>query len=164
MSAAEHEPGVVGLYLAEQAGAPMQSRRAVEVAAGVGIVGDRYATRRGHWSEPRWREQQLTLIEAEVDDDLGVEVGLLRRNVVTRGVQLPGLLGLEFRIGEAVLAGVLPCEPCYYIETLLERPGLLRALAGRGGLRAWVLEGGQIAVGDAIVVTGVHEPGLVFAE
>ena len=164
MSAAEREPGVVGLYLAEQAGAPMQSRRAVEVAAGVGIVGDRYATRRGHWSEPRWREQQLTLIEAEVGDDLGFEVGLLRRNVVTRGVQLPGLLGLEFRIGEAVLAGVLPCEPCHYIETLLERPGLLRALTGRGGLRARVLEGGEIAVGDAIVVTGVHEPGLVFAE
>ena len=164
MSAAEREPGVVGLYLAEQAGAPMQSRRAVEVAAGVGIVGDRYATRRGHWSEPRWREQQLTMIEAEVGDDLGFEVGLLRRNVVTRGVQLPGLLGLEFRIGEAVLAGVLPCEPCHYIETLLERPGLLRALTGRGGLRARVLEGGEIAVGDAIVVTGVHEPGLVFAQ
>ena len=79
-------------------------------------------------------------------------------------MQLPGLLGLEFRIGEAVLAGVLPCEPCHYIETLLERPGLLRALTGRGGLRARVLEGGEIAVGDAIVVTGVHEPGLVFAE
>ena len=142
----------------------MESRRTVEVAAGVGIVGDRYATKRGHWSEPRWREQQLTLIEADVGDDLGVEVGLLRRNVVTRGVQLPGLLGLEFRIGEAVLAGVLPCEPCHYIETLLERPGLLRALVGRGGLRARVLEGGRIAVGDAIVVTGVHEPGLVFAE
>ena len=164
MSTAEREPGVVGLYLAAQAGAPMESRRTVEVAAGVGIVGDRYATKRGHWSEPRWREQQLTLIEADVGDDLGVEVGLLRRNVVTRGVQLPGLLGLEFRIGEAVLAGVLPCEPCHYIETLLERPGLLRALVGRGGLRARVLEGGRIAVGDAIVVTGVHEPGLVFAE
>ena len=164
MPASEREPAVVGLYLAAQAGAPMQRRRAVEVEAGVGIVGDRYAIRRGHWSDPRWREQQLTLIEAEVGDDLAIETALLRRNIVTRGLQLPGLLGLEFRVGEALLAGVLPCEPCHYIETLLGRPGLLRALVGRGGLRARVLEGGRIAVGDAIVVAGVHAPELVFAD
>ena len=59
---------------------------------------------------------------------------------------------------------MLPCEPCHYIETLLGRPGLLRALVGRGGLRARVLEGGRIAVGDAIVVAGVHAPELVFAD
>lgn len=162
MPATEREPGVVDLYLADQAGAAMQSRPSLDLEAGVGIVGDRYATRRGHWSDPRWREQQLTLVEAEVGEDLAVEAGLLRRNVVTRGVQLQGLLGLEFRIGEAVLAGVLPCEPCQYIETLLGRPGLLRALVGRGGLRARVLEGGRIAVGDAIVISGIHNPELVF--
>ncbi len=98
-------PGVIGIYLATEAGAPMQSRDAVEVVAGVGILGDRYATKRGHWSDPRWREQQLTLVQAEVADELGVEPRDLRRSLVTRGVQLQGLLGLEFRIGGAVLAG-----------------------------------------------------------
>ncbi len=157
-------PGVIGIYLATEAGAPMQSRDAVEVVTGVGILGDRYATKRGHWSDPRWREQQLTLVQAEVADELGVEPRDLRRSLVTRGVQLQGLLGLEFRIGGAVLAGVLPCDPCQYLENLLERPGLLRDLVGKGGLRARVLQGGRIAVGDPIVVSGVHEPELVFAD
>ena len=158
------QPGVVGIYVATEAGAPMQSREWVEVVPGLGILGDRYATKRGHWSDPRWREQQLTFVEAETADDLGLKPELLRRNLVTRGAQLQGLLGLEFRLGEALLAAVLPCDPCQYLEGLLERPGLLRELVGRGGLRTRVLEGGRIALGDEIVVQDVHEPALVFAD
>ena len=156
------QPGVIGVFVAPEAGAPMEQRQWVEVVPGVGILGDRYATRRGHWSDPRWREQQLTIIEAETADDLGLEPRLLRRNLVTRGVQLQGLLGLEFRIGGARLAGMLPCDPCNYLQDLLQRPGLLRALVGRGGIRVRVLEGGRISTGDEIVVLGVHEPSLVF--
>lgn len=165
MSPAEGaEPDIIGIYVATEAGAPMQSRESVEVVPGLGILGDRYATKRGHWSDPRWREQQLTFVEAETADDLGLEPWQLRRNLVTRGVQLQGLLGLQFRVGEALLAGILPCDPCNYLERLLERPGLLRELVGRGGLRTRILEGGRISVGDEIEVVGVHEPDLVFAE
>ena len=156
------QPGIIGIFVSTEAGAPMQQRPWVEVVPDVGILGDRYATRRGHWSDPRWREQQLTIIEAETADDLGLEPQQLRRNLVTRGVQLQGLLGLEFRIGGARLAGMLPCDPCNYLQDLLERPGLLRALVGRGGIRVRVLEGGRISAGDEIVVLGVHEPSLVF--
>ena len=87
------QPGVVGIYVATEAGAPMQSREWVEVLPGLGILGDRYATKRGHWSDPRWREQQLTFVEAETADELGLKPELLRRNLVTRGAQLQGLLG-----------------------------------------------------------------------
>ena len=162
--AAARQPSVVGIHVATAAGAPMQSRDWVEVVPGVGILGDRYATKRGRWSDPRWRDQELTFVEAEVADDLDLEPGLLRRNLVTRGVQLQGLLGLEFRVGGAVLAGMRPCHPCQYIEGLLERPGLLRELVGRGGLRTRVLQGGRVAVGDEIAVVGVHEPALVFSD
>ena len=160
----ERQPGILQICVAPEAGAVMESREWVEVVAGVGIRDDRYTTKRGHWSDPRWREQQLTFVEAETADDLGIEPSLLRRNLVTRGVHLQGLLGLEFRVGEVLLAGMLPCDPCQYLENLLERPGLLRDLVGRGGLRTRVLEGGRIAVGDEIIVQGVHEPSLVFAE
>jgi MOSC domain-containing protein YiiM len=112
-------------------------------------VGDRYAHGRGHWSDPQWPDQELTLVEAEVAAALTIEAGLLRRNVVTRGVRLDEFLGVRFRIGDAVLAGVRRCDPCRYLDTLT-RPGLAQALVGRGGLRARIVTGGRLRVGDAI--------------
>lgn len=149
---------VVGLYTAVTAGAPMISHSVVEVRPGLGVVGDRYATGCGYWSDPRWPDQELTLVEAEVAEALNVDAGALRRNVVTRGVRLHELIGVRFRIGEVLLAGVRPCDPCRYLETLT-RPGLARALAGRGGLRARVLTAGRLCVGDAIVVFSTGEEG-----
>ncbi|MCX6020807.1 MAG: MOSC domain-containing protein [Chloroflexi bacterium] len=143
---------VVGIYTAERAGAPPQLQASVQVTPGVGIEGDRYATRQGHWSDPKWLDQELTLIEAETAEDLGIPAELLRRNIVLRGVSLDGLIGATFQIGDAVLLGVRPCDPCKYIETLLERPGLLKALVTRGGLRVRILRGGRISLGQSIEV------------
>jgi len=141
---------VTGLYVAGTAGEPLESRSQVEVRAGLGVVGDRYTRRTGHWSDPRWPDQQLTLVEAETADDLGLAPGLLRRNVVTRGVRLDDLVGRHFRIGAVRVLGVRPCDPCRYLEHLLGRPGLRDALEGRGGLRAETLSDGWIAVGDPV--------------
>ena len=138
---------VVGLFTAAAAGAPVISHASVEVVPRVGIPGDRYALRLGHWSDPKWPDQELTLVESEVADALAIDAGALRRNVVTHGVRLDSLIGVRFRIGEAVLEGVRPCDPCHYIETLT-RPGLLRDLTGRGGLRVRIVEGGRLRVGD----------------
>jgi MOSC domain-containing protein YiiM len=41
------------------------------------------------------------------------------------------------------------CEPCAHLERLT-RPGVLRALAHRGGLRADVVRGGDLRVGDPV--------------
>ena len=147
---------VVGLYSATAAGVPVLSRSEVTLLPGVGIDGDRYAEHAGHWSDLKWPDQELTLIDADVAADLGVEPGALRRNIVTRGVLLEELIGVRFRLGEALIEGVRPCDPCHYLETLLGRPGLTRALAGRGGLRARVIEGGRVALGDEL--TPVGEP------
>src|SRR3982074_1902395 len=92
-------PRVVGLFIASAAGEPMTACQTVEVVAGVGIVGDRYATGRGHWSDPRWRDQQLTLVGKDLLDELGLAPDALRRNVVTDGLDLLDLIGLEFGIG-----------------------------------------------------------------
>jgi len=151
---------VVGIYTAPYAGAPMEQQGSVVVQPGLGIVGDRYhaGIARGTWSDPRWHDKELTLFEAEVADALGIEPYLARRNVVTRGVTLYGLLGIRFRIGEVLLAGVRPCDPCRYIEQHTGRPGLTRALArGRGGLRTRIIEGGRIRLGDALEVVGLDE-------
>jgi MOSC domain-containing protein YiiM len=69
---------------------------------------------------------------------------------VTEGLALNDLAGVDFELGTAVLRGVRECDPCRYLEELLGRPGLLRALEGRGGLRAAILRSGRIRVGDTI--------------
>lgn len=142
---------VVGLYTAAAAGAPIASRTWVDVLPDAGIIGDRYARRLGHWSDPKWPDQELTMLEAEVADDLAIDPGVLRRNVVTRDLRLDTLIGVRFQIGDAVLEGVRPCDPCQYLETLT-RPGVTRALVGRGGLRVRVITSGRIQVGDAVVL------------
>ena len=145
---------VAGLYVADRAGEAVRSRQRVDVAIGVGVVGDRYALGTGHWSDPRWPDQQLTLVEGEVADRLGLAAGLLRRNVVTRGVRLSDLVGARFRLGGAELRGVRPCDPCRHLEELLGRPGLVRELRGGGGLRAEVAAAGRIALGDRVLLVG----------
>ena len=151
-------PRVVGLFTAVAAGEPMRAHPSVEVAAGIGIPGDRYATKRGHWSDPRWLDQQLTLVGAELLDELGLAPDALRRNIVTRGIDLHDLIGLEFGIGDAVLRGKRICTPCGYIGRLNSRPRLLAELHGRGGIRVSVVGGGGIRLGDTIEVLGLGDP------
>ena len=151
-------PRVVGLFTAPEAGAPMVAQDSVVLVAGVGVAGDRYATRRGHWSDPRWRDQQLTLVEGELLDELGLGIDGLRRNVVVRGMNLNDLIGLEFGIGEAVMRGQRICSPCRYIGELNDRPSLLKELAGRGGIRVSVVRGGTVRVGEELLVLGIGDP------
>lgn len=147
-------PEVVALFTAPAAGMRMEPHSSVEVVAGLGISGDRYATRLGHWSDPRWKDQEVTLVSMELLDELGVEPPALRRNIVTRDIDLLNLVGLEFAIGTARLAGRRQCSPCGYIERLT-RPGLFGELNGRGGLRAAILQGGTISVGDELRILGL---------
>lgn len=141
---------VVGLYTAPAAGEPMVSHVEVELVAGHGVAGDRYLLHTGHWSDPRWPDQELTIFEAEVAERLGIEPSAVRRNIVLRGQPLADLTGAEFRLGTALLRGVRHCDPCRYIETLT-RPGLMAALGtSGGGLRCAILEGGVVRLGDTV--------------
>jgi MOSC domain-containing protein YiiM len=116
---------------------------AVEVTA-EGVVGDRYS-----------QSRDLTLIEAEALDglreDAGIELSAAdsRRQVLTRGIRLNDLVGERFTVGEVECVGQEWCEPCSHLQGLT-RPGVLRGLVHRGGLRADIVSGGRIAVGDAV--------------
>ena len=103
--------------------------------AGHGLEGDRYVGGEGTFSNPYSRGHDLTLIEAEVVDDLGLAPEVPRRNVVTRGIDLNALVGRRFRVGEVECEGQRLCEPCAHLQRLTD-PGLLRPLVHRGGLRA----------------------------
>lgn len=151
--------GRVGaIFIAPQAGAPMRQLDEVRAIAGHGLEGDRYAVGRGTFSIAGGRGNDLTLIAGEVldalalPDDRPLSGADARRNVVTRGLDLDALVGRSFRIGELELIGRRRCEPCAHLQRLT-RPGVLRALVHRGGLRADLLNSGTLRVGDAITPT-----------
>lgn len=147
---------VESIHVARTAGAPMQALDEARLVAGRGIAGDRYHDGVGEFStqEPE-PDREVTLIEAEEVERLNREAGLvleagdLRRNVVTRGARLNDLLGAEFSLGETRLRGIRPCEPCRYLAEKLH-PEVMRGLVHRAGIRAAILRGGTLRVGDVL--------------
>ncbi|MDP9384870.1 MAG: MOSC domain-containing protein, partial [Actinomycetota bacterium] len=120
--------------------------------AGAGLAGDRYSTDLGTF-ESRRPGTALTLVDAELLDGLSRQLGRPvdhRRNVVVRGTDLNALVGRRFRLGEVLCEGRRLCEPCAHLERL-NGGGVLRPLVHRGGLRADIVAGGTLRVGDALI-------------
>lgn len=140
---------VAAIVLAPAAEAPLRSVDSAWAIAGRGLQGDRYADGAGTFSGGGGRGRDLTLVAAEVLDDVGLEPVDARRNLVVRGVDLDALRGRRFRVGEVECLGQRRCEPCAHLERLT-RPGVLRALVHRGGLRADIVRGGELRVGDPV--------------
>jgi MOSC domain-containing protein YiiM len=143
---------------------PMTSHDNIEVIANTGLAGDRYATGKGFYSGMSEWDAHVTLIQREPFDWLAAEHGAeldpseLRRNLVTRGINLYMLIGREFRIGEqVVLRGRKPWPPCAHIMKCSGRVEIFKYLAKYCGIGADVLVGGTIRVGDSIIA-GVRVP------
>ena len=141
---------VAGILIAPVAEAPLVPVGSVVALPGKGLAGDRYAAGGGTFSGPG-RGYQLTLVEAEVLDEIQLRWEDARRNIVTTGLSLYPLVGRRFRVGPVQCIGRRLAEPCAHLEKLA-RPGLLRPLVHLGGLRADILTGGTISVGDEVSV------------
>jgi MOSC domain-containing protein YiiM len=118
--------------------------------AGKGLEGDR------HWSDgDAGSGEAITLVESEALEGLHRDTGIdlspagVRRQVLTRGIALNDLVGRRFRVGDVLCEGIELCEPCNHLAKLTEF-GVLRGLVHRGGLRADILESGEIALGDPV--------------
>jgi MOSC domain-containing protein YiiM len=123
----------------------------VEAIGGCGLAGDRY-------SDPRNRKSpdyQITLIEIESIDAFGKASSVRlaphepRRNVVTRGISLNELCGKRFWVGCVELEGLELCEPCALFAKRTHHD-VLRFFVHKGGLRARILQGGILCVGDSV--------------
>jgi MOSC domain-containing protein YiiM len=141
---------VEGIFIASAAEAPIVTLSEASAVAGRGLEGDRYYDGAGTFSPGGGSGRHLTLVDAAALEEAGVEPSESRRNVVVRGIDLDALMGRAFRIGEVECVGRRRCEPCAHLQRLT-RPGVLRALVHRGGLRADIVTGGTLRVGDEVV-------------
>ena len=77
--------------------------------------------------------------------------GDLRRNLVVSGLDLTALQGARLRIGEVLIEVTGTCPPCGHLDRLLGYDAQV-LLHGRGGMRAGVLEGGELVAGAPITI------------
>jgi MOSC domain-containing protein YiiM len=147
---------LTGIFIATSAEGPMLSLSEVHAIPGRGLEGDRYSRAAGTFSKAYEPDSELTLIESEAVEALALEQSVTlqpsetRRNLVTRGVALNDLVGRAFMVGEVRVLGHGLCEPCNHLVRLTGQRAILSGLTHRGGLRAQILVGGTMRVGDAI--------------
>ena len=123
-----------------------------------GIVGDGQAHRQHH-GRPF---QALSLFSVELVDELRREghpitPGGVGENISTRGLDWDALQpGVQLRVGTVVAEVSCFADPCSQIAHNFTRRDFNRIdeerIPGSGRRYAWVLEPGEIRVGDAIVV------------
>lgn len=96
--------------------------------------------------------RQVLLLEKETLDALGLGPGVVKENITTSGVRLIGLpFGTRMHLGREVELEITKyCTPCHRMDEI--RPGLLSEIAGKRGMLARVVTGGEVRRGDAITV------------
>ena len=142
---------VEALYVTSEHGELPVPVERVRAHAARGLEGNRY-----YWADgdaPPGRA--VTLIAAEAmeavasEGQVSIEPAATRRNVLTRGIDINGLVGKRFRIGDVECEGIELCEPCSHLESMTQ-PGVIKALVHRAGLNADILSDGEISVGDSV--------------
>ena len=151
--------GIVKEIYISETGAQPCIQSSAQVEANKGVVGDRYCKGGGTFSEKLLgnRKSEITFIASEEIDQFNASqnetlgYGDVRRNIVTQGIQLKDLIGKEFSIGQARFLGIEHCEPCSHLAATVNQK-VLPHLA-HTGLRAAILESGEIRVGQEIAST-----------
>lgn len=148
---------VEDILIADGSGSKMRSMSSVLLEPGKGIVGDRYYNKTGTFSKTLTEEGdfEVTLIEQEKISAFNEATGLeyrpedFRRNIVTTGISLNDLEGQSFYVGDVKLHCTRLCEPCAYLANILGK-SIMEHMLHKAGLRAVILEGGEIAAGAVI--------------
>src|SRR5438876_298775 len=143
---------VESIHLASEAWGPVRAVESVRGFVGRGLEGDRYFLEVG--DSPNDEPRGITLIEAEAleglrDNGIGLGPGESRRNVMVRGADLNSLVGRRFRVGTLECVGAELCHPCRSLERHTE-DGVLKGLAGRGGLRGGIVGDGVVSGGGGV--------------
>ena len=140
------------IFIARQKGGKLAACDEVEIVAHKGIVGDRY------FEQSEKPGLNVTFVEAEAIEQMsqlsGQSIGLdaARRNFVTRGVRLKGLLEKIFKIGAVEFYGVEIGRPCMASDYVVEgTTSVIHAdWLDESCLRANVLSSGPLRAGMTI--------------
>ena len=127
----------------------MREVDAVEAIAGAGLLGDRYKSGSGKRGVTLLQVEHLPVIAALAGKS-EVHPMLLRRNLVVSGIPLIALKGRRFMLGDVLLEGTGPCDPCSRMEDTLGQGGY-NAMRGMGGLCARILGAGTLRIGQSVV-------------
>lgn len=134
---------------------PMDERSAARLVAGRGLEG----------SADQGGRRQVSLLSREAWEGALSELGAAldpaarRANLLVYGVPLACSRGRVLGVGACRLRVLGELTPCERMEEAL--PGLESALrlAGRGGVFAEVIAGGDIQVGDPVALEAEGDPG-----
>ena len=144
---------VLSIYVRSKPSGPVIEMGEVRAVPGKGIEGDHYFF--GSSPERSGADRELTLIESETisaieeENQITLDPGESRRNIITENVPLNHLVGKEFRVGEVTLKGIRLCEPCSHLRDLTQKE-IIKPLVHRGGLRAQIISEGIIQSGDEV--------------
>jgi MOSC domain-containing protein YiiM len=96
-------------------------------------------------------ERQVCLMDRETLHKFGLDPGVVKENITTRGIDFQSLAtGNVLRFGDCVLEITGPCDPCARMDEI--RMGLQEELRGQRGWLCRVKEAGMIRRGDRIQV------------
>ncbi len=149
---------VVEIFIGPEFSGPMASVDAVKAVAGKGLEGDRYY--RPEEAPSSHPDEEITLIESESIAAAQAETDVVfgpedtRRNIVTSGVRLDGLVGKNLSVGEVVVEAIELNPACAYLVKITGKR-FLKQLVHRGGIRGRIVSTGTIRRGDSIE-TSVH--------
>jgi len=125
------------------------------VRSNFGIVGD--------YRSEKFQIGQITLIEAETIEtmsrelDYDIPAGASRRQIMVKGVKLNELVGKNLRLGQILVRVEDKCNPCNNMEKKIG-VGARNAMNDRGGIRCRIIEGGELNVGNKIIVENPRFP------
>lgn len=130
---------------------PLIEIRKAEAIIGQGLSGDRF---HGNAQSKRQvtliQQEHLTTIASFLRKD-SIDPGLVRRNVVVKGINLQALRNRQFQIGTAKFEFTGDCHPCSRMEEALGVGGY-NAMRGHGGITVRIVESGEFKIGDRLIV------------
>ncbi len=162
----ESNAQIQAIFIALTAGLPMQSMGKVKVKIDSGIEDDRYALGTGAYSALKpTKVRHISLISLsgievanewlQAGEEPAFDASETRRNIVLKEItasELNNLVGQLFWLGNIKLLGTELCTPCERPAQLVNKPRFMDAFEERGGIRAKVLNSGELSVGDKLIL------------